>query len=126
MKAFTSKPTEVQKDIDFELDGTHYTFNPPKTTTQIVAIMQVKGSGTEADLQRAGAMLVWLSNGLNREHEPRKGKGGHDDFVEDCQSCQIDARLSDPDDVLELETVMEVITFLMEEVSGRPTTSRRD
>lgn len=122
MKAFTSKPTELRKEIDFELDGKTYTFNPPKTTTQLVAMMQVKGNDTNADLQRAGAMLTWLSNGLSREHEARKGKGGHNEFVDDCQSCDIDARLQDPDDNLELETVMELIAFLMETVSGRPTT----
>lgn len=122
MKAFTSKPTELRKEIDFELDGKTYVFNPPKTTTQLVAMMQVKGNDTNADLQRAGAMLVWLSNGLNREHEARKGVSGHSSFVEGCQSCEIDARLQDPDDALELETVMELIAFLMESVSGRPTT----
>lgn len=124
IKAFTSKPTTVNKPIDFDLDGVTYTFNPPKTTTQLVSIMQVKGSGDEANLQRAGAMLVWLSNGLNREHEPKPAKKhkGHEVYTEDCQSCAINARLQDPDDALELETVMEVLTGLMEEVSGRPTT----
>lgn len=122
MKAFTSKPTEVRKEVDFELDGKTYVFNPPKTTTQLVAMMQVKGNDVNADLQRANAMLVWLSNGLDRGHEPRKGKPGHVDFVEDCQSCDILARMEDPDDGLELETVMDVIAWLMEQVSGRPTT----
>lgn len=122
MKAFTSKPTELQKDLDFELDGKHYTFNPPKTTTQIVSMMSVKGTGFEADLQRAGSMMTWLSNGLSREHEGKKGKGGHFEFVEDCQSCDISNRLEDPDDGLELDTVMDLISWLMEQVSGRPTT----
>lgn len=122
MKAFTSKPTDLLKDVDFELDGKHYTFSPPKTTTQIVGMMQVKGRGFDADLQRANQMLVWLSNGLNRDHETRKGKPGHEDYVEDCQSCDVSARLTDPDDNLELDMVMEVIAWLMEQVSGRPTT----
>lgn len=122
MKAFTSRPTEVQKELDFELDGQHYTFNPPKTTTQIVAMMQVRGSDTSADLQRAGAMLRWFASGLDRSHEPRKGRGGHLDFVQDCQACQINSRLEDPDDPLELDTVMELIAWLTEQVSGRPTT----
>lgn len=122
MKAFTSKPTDLLKDVDFELDGKHYSFKPPKTTTQIVGMMQVRGRGFDADLQRANQMLIWLSNGLNREHESRKGKAGHEEHVEGCQSCDIAARLVDPDDALELEMVMEVIAWLMEEVSGRPTT----
>jgi hypothetical protein len=122
LKAFTSKPAETQKVIDFELDGKHYTFNPPKTTTQIVQMMSVKGKGFEADLQRANSMLVWLSNGLNREHETRKGVPGHDEYVEGCQSCDVAARLADPDDGLELDLVMEVVAWLMEEISGRPTT----
>lgn len=122
MKSFTSKPTELQKPIDFELDGKWYKFNAPKTTTQIVAMMSVKGKGFEADLQRAGAMLVWLSNGLDRAHETRKGVEGHEEYTEGCQSCDINSRLEDPDDALELDLVMEVIAALMEEVSGRPTT----
>lgn len=122
MKAFTSKPTETQKEIDFELDGKHYTFKPPKTTTQIVQMMGVKGTGFEADLQRANSMLVWLSNGLSREHETRKGVPGHNEYVEGCQSCDVSSRLQDPDDSLELDVVMEVVAWLMEQVSGRPTT----
>ncbi len=122
MKAFTSKPTDLLKPIDFELDGKTYTFNPPKTTTQIVSMMTVRGKGFEADLQRAGSMLVWLSNGLDRKHETRKGVPGHEEYVEGCQSCDIHNRLNDPDDTLELDTVMEVIAHLMETVSGRPTT----
>lgn len=122
MKAFTSKPADLLKDIDFELDGKHYSFKPPKTTTQIVGMMQVKGRGFEADLARAGQMLVWLSYGLDRDHETRKGVEGHEEYVEGCQSCDISARLGDPDDALELEMVMEVIAWLMEQVSGRPTT----
>lgn len=122
MKSFTSKPTELSAPIKFELDGKWYTFNAPKTTTQIVAMMSVKGKGFEADLERAGSMLVWLSNGLDRKHETRKGVPGHEDFVEGCQSCEIAARLADPDDNLELDTVMEIISELMAEVSSRPTT----
>jgi hypothetical protein len=122
VKAFTSKPTDLLKDIDFELDGKHYTFKPPKTTTQIIGMMQVKGRGFEADLQRANHMLVWMSHGLNREHESRKGVVGHEEYVEGCQSCDVSARLADPDDALELEQVMEVVAWLMEQVSGRPTT----
>jgi hypothetical protein len=124
MKAFTSKPTDVLKDVDFELDGKTYTFKPPKTSTQIVGMMQVKGKGFEADLERASVMLVWLSNGLSREHEPnpKKKYPGHEEYVEGCQSCDIKYRLEDPDDELELDTIMEVIAHLMEKVSGRPTT----
>lgn len=85
-------------------------------------MMQVRGRGFEADLQRANQMLIWMSHGLNREHETRKGVAGHEDYVEGCQSCDVAARMTDPDDSLELEMVMEVIAWLMEQVSGRPTT----
>lgn len=124
MKAFTSTPTKINKPIHFDLDEVTYEFNPPKTTTQVIAIMQIKGNSDEANLQRAAAMLVWLSNGLNKDHEPKPAKKhkGHEEYTEDCQSCAINARLADPEDVLELETVMEVLTALMEEVAARPTT----
>lgn len=123
MKAFTSKPAAAQKDIDFELDGTHYSFSPPKTTSQLIGIMSVRGKDTQADLERASHMLAWFGNGLNKEHQPRKGEGGHEEFVEGCQACDIDDKLNDPTPgTLELETVMEVIGWLMEESSSRPTT----
>lgn len=123
MKAFTTKPVAVAKVIDFELDGTHYSFNPPKTSTQLVAMMQVRGKDTAADLQRAGAMFAWLGHGLNSTHEPIRGKQeGHEEFVKDCQACHLQARLEDPSEPLEVETVMEIISWLMGEVTSRPTT----
>lgn len=125
MKAFTSNPTELGKVIDFELDGETYEFLPPKTSTQVIAMMQVKGNDTASDLQRVGAMFDWLANGLNKEHQPRKGRKaqvGHREYVEGCKACLLQARLEDPQDDLEIEQVMEVITWLMGESTGRPTT----
>jgi hypothetical protein len=125
MKAFSTKPIDAGKDVDFELDGDTYTFTPPKTSTSIVAMMQVKGDSMEANLQRVQAMFTWLGQGLNREHEPKKGRKpqpGHDEYVDGCQACLIQSRLEDPDDDLDVDTVMETITWLMGEVSGRPTT----
>lgn len=122
IKAFTSRPASIAKTIDFELDGETYEFVPPKQSMQLVAMMQVKGKGMEADLERVGAMFSWLSVGLNREHDGRKGKPGHEDYVDECQACKIQARLEDPDDNLEVETVMDMITWLMGEAAGRPTT----
>lgn len=122
MKAFTSKIVPTAKTIDFELDGVYYSFLPPKQSTQLVALLQIRGHGTEADIQRAGAMFSWLALGLNREHEPRKGQDGHTNAVDNCQACKIQMRLEDPDDALEIETVMDLITWLMGESAGRPTT----
>lgn len=122
MKSFTSKPADRSKPVDFELDGEHYIFNPPKQSTQLVSLLQVKGQGTVADIERVAAMFSWLGTGLNRDHEPRKGKTGHTEMVDDCQACKIQARLEDQDDDLEIEEVLELITWLMGEVAGRPTT----
>ena len=86
-------------------------------------MMGVRGKGFEADLERANSMLVWFSNGLDPKHETRKGVEGHDEYVEGCQSCDIQAQLDDPTPgSLELDTVMEIVAALMEEISGRPTT----
>lgn len=125
MKSFSTKPIEVGKPIEFDLDGDVMVFTPPKTATSIVGMMQVKGDDTNANLQRVAAMFTWLGQGLNREHEPRKGRKtqpGHEDYVEGCQACLVQSRLEDPDDDLDVEQVMEHISWLMGEVSGRPTT----
>lgn len=125
MKSFTTKPAQEIKPIDFELDGQHYSFSPPKTSAQLVGIMAVRGKGMEADLERAGSMLRWFSFGLNKDHDPNPAKkqAGHDSFVEDCQACAVQAQLDDPTPgSLELETVLEVIAWLIEEASARPTT----
>lgn len=125
MKSFSTKSIDAGGVIEFELDGDVYQFNPPKTATSFAAIMQIKGDSNEANIARLAAMFMWLGQGLNREHQTRTGRKaqpGHLSYVEGCTVCLLNDRLEDPDDDLEVSDVVDKITWLMGEVSGRPTT----
>ena len=124
MKAFQTKPVASGEPIVFPLDGVEYTFTPPKTSVGIVNMIQVHGDGPDANLARAGILMTWLGQGLDRAHEPRKGKKpkpGHTDYVEGCQACALQDRLEDPDDDLQIDTVLDIVNELIAEVAARPT-----
>jgi hypothetical protein len=122
VKQFNSKTQENKAVIEFELDGHTYYFTPVKQSTQLVKLLTVKTKGMEADLERVGSMFDWLAAGLDREYYKAYQKDPDAQPAEDSQWKHLMGRLEDPDDNLELDTVTEVITWLMGEVSGRPTT----
>lgn len=122
MKQFNSKAPEERAVISFELDGHTYHFTPVKQSTQLIKLVTVKSKGTEGDLERVGAMFDWLAAGLDRDYYKAYQKDPEAEPADDSQWKHLIGRLEDPDDNLELETVTEVITWLMGEVAGRPTT----
>ena len=88
--------------ITFDLGGDdhEYSFVPPKQADMVIPML-----GADSDLVAAKAAFEWLDSGLSTEDQDR-----------------ISARLKDPKDDLDIDTIEEVVTKLVEQVSARPTT----
>lgn len=123
-KSFESKPQseEFRKPIEFVLQGETFVFSPVKPSTQLIRLFTIKGKSQDAEIERAGSMLDWLAAGLDREYYKAWQKDQDLVASEGSQWKKLLDMLGDPDNPLELETVTEVITWLMGEVAGRPTT----
>ena len=118
MKQFSSKVVERSQPIEFELDGATYSFQPGKRTDVLMAMLVPDTKGKLKDLDRTSQLLNWFSNGLNKDHNEK-----HDSFTADCQACDVEKRLKDPDDILEAETVLEATMWLIGESAGGKATS---
>lgn len=117
MKTFSGTASKSQP-IEFELNGKTYTFAPTKKASVLMALLVAGGKSEFKEMDRISQLLDWFSNGLNKDHNKK-----HDAHVEGCQACDIQARLADVDDDLDFDTVIEVTSWLMGEVSGAvPTT----
>lgn len=92
-----------KKPITFDLGGDahKYRFTPPKQAGMIMPMLTA-----ENDLEAARSAFEWLDRGLSEDDRAR-----------------IKARLEDEDDDLDFDTIEEVVTKLVERLSGeRPTT----
>jgi hypothetical protein len=115
------KTSRKRKDpLTFTVEGEDhiYSFTPPKTALMMLPMLDVivaQGVGTEeaqgeAGLRMMKAQLDWLSAGLSEQDNDR-----------------LLARISDPEDDLDFETLVgEYIPELAKVTGGRPTTSRDD
>lgn len=116
MRVFTSKDSDPQEPIPFEADGKQYSFTPSKKV-DLLNVLLVPGKGATKELDRTSQILNWFSKGLNKDHNEK-----HDNWTADCQACDIEKRINDDDDKLKKETILEIATWLIGEVSGsRPT-----
>lgn len=106
-KEFSTKSRE-RRQIEFTLDGETFTFTPPKRAELIMSVIAEDGlnsKGTDTDSIRD--MLNWLGDGLG-----------------ETQAASLLARLRDPDDDLDLDTVNEIARYLLGQSSNRPTRRR--
>lgn len=87
--------------ITFTLGGdTHkYAFTPPKKAAMITVMMSAT-----SDLEAAKGAFGWLDDGLSTEDRDK-----------------IAARLKDPEDDLDIDTIEQVVSALVERTTGRPT-----
>lgn len=115
MKSFVSNPTKLADAIPFELDGKEYTFTPPEKSGLLVSLAAGRRSGDGLEVIRS--QMSWFASGLNGDHE-----SDHETLQANCVACDVFKRLEDPKDPLTLETLAEVVSWLIGESSGRPTT----
>lgn len=86
--------------IPFNLDGRQFNFYPPKRAGIILGILDSKDTGT---IGATGAFFDWLGQGLS----------------EDDNNFLV-ARLKDPNDDLDLDTIADIARDLMERASDTP------
>lgn len=109
----TTAPSGARKPMDFQtakrrkepipftLDGEEYEFTPQKNSVLVMPSMSDDKDGTE----ELRGIFDWLGAGLPDEQEQR--------LIE---------RLKDPEDDLDLDMLSEIVSGLIEEIGGRPTT----
>lgn len=81
-----------------------YVFTPPKSAVMLMPILEVDSTSDEG-LGLTKATFDWLGSGLSQEDRER-----------------VIARLKDPQDDLDIDTLTEVVQALSERVAARPTT----
>jgi hypothetical protein len=105
MSDLSFKVAARRKDpVTFDLEGDKhvYSFTPPK---QARVFMPLLAAGDDGDIASSKAVFEWLDDGLSEEDREH-----------------LEARLRDPEDDLDFDTLGEIVKGLMEKVSGRPTT----
>lgn len=83
-------------------DDYEYVFTPPKNAVMLMPVLEVNDSDLELGLTKS--TFNWLGGGLSEEARSR-----------------VIARLKDPKDDLDIDTLSEVVTKLQEIVTARPT-----
>lgn len=117
MQTFRAKPYQ-SRVLEFELAGDIYLFTTSKPSEFVLALLSTP-TGANAELFQTKHALNWLSDGLNSQHDADNHEAKPDS---NCQVCRLQGRLLDKNDKeVDLEIVMEVVNWLIGEVSGRPT-----
>jgi hypothetical protein len=94
----------VLEDLPFTLDGVEYTLRAPKESQ--LAFLFASSAASRSSSDRVAAILDFLESAL---------VSPGDEILR--------ARLLDPNDDLDLDAIMEIMTWAMETWSGRPPTS---
>jgi hypothetical protein len=121
LKSYTSERQEGY-EFEREIDGEKFVFRPKKKSSAFVRMLTVDRNDDTKAIGYAQAQLEFLEDSLDRTHRKTKKQPGHgQDSVEGCQACRMYDRLNDDDDPLALETLFEVASDLMGDMSSRPT-----
>lgn len=106
-KAFTTAAKQ-RDEIPFTIDDDEFHFDPPKLAKAMLPILDGSSGGDEQQQMAATkAMWDWLRAGLPEAEYKR-----------------LTARMDDDDDHFDIEDLVEVVRYLVSEVSGRPSTKQ--
>nr|DAY02384.1 MAG TPA: hypothetical protein [Caudoviricetes sp.] len=97
-------PGKSRKFIDVELVGTEYKVRPPKASVAVFLSQALKDAGEDAE-KLIEALAKW----------------NHVLFGKEVGS-EVTKRLKSPTDDLDIPDIIELITAVMEESGGNPTT----
>lgn len=97
--------------IPFTIEGDDhvYQFVPPKRAAMVLDAVGVNASDDDAVANVIRQQFDWLGDGLGEE-----------------QAARIETRLRDPNDDLDVDVLQELLKWLLEQASGRPTTPPSD
>lgn len=101
-------PGKSRKSIDVELVGTKYKVRPPKTAIAVFLSRSLQDAGDDTEA---------LFEGLSKWCRVLFGKE---------TGSQVMDRLKSPTDDLDIPDLTDLITAVMEEAGGNPTTSSSD
>lgn len=103
--------TRRKEPIRFTIDGDpfEYAFTPPKQAGMLLSAVTFDPSDAASLVPVVRQQFDWLDEGLGIE-----------------QAAHLEARLRDPGDDLDVDTLAEIIMWLTEQVAGRPTTPPSD
>lgn len=106
-KDFETQPRDTTP-IPFTLDGETYTFRPPKMISLILPVLgtDLSDPSTQQAQEMMTAQMDWLEAGLDED-----------------EATRIAARLRDPKDDFDLDDLVNIVQWLVESVSKRPTTT---
>lgn len=132
LKTFVSSATATAEadtpDLErtVEIDGLEVTFHLPDINQVVLSTMMIEQATSNVE---AGAALINIFFGLIKPEEIPRGLDGEevdedDDgpMFTDFTARKLQARMMDPNDKFGIETIAEVMMWLMEEWSSRPTT----
>lgn len=103
VKSFTStKEKEVIEPIQFELEGE--TFEAYGQVPGAVLLDFIAESSREDSVGSAGAILGYLKSSMNKENYKR-----------------FDKLTRDPEKVIQLQVLADIVSYLVEERTNRPT-----
>lgn len=93
--------------ITFDLEGDEhvYTFQPPKQAVMFMPVLAPDADDEMLGINLTKSSFQWLDAGLSKSDSDR-----------------IEARLRNPEDDLDFDTLGEVVKGLVEHVGARPTT----
>lgn len=101
LKSFTSKKTEKVEPIPFELEGEKFEAYGAVSGAVLLDFLAAAAGETSGDT--AKALMVYLERSMNASEWRRFNKLIHD-----------------PDVLVELETLSDIVSYLIEERSSRP------
>jgi hypothetical protein len=102
IKSFSSASKEVAEPIPFELEGE--TFEAYGQVPGAVLLDFIAASQQEDNSGTAGAILGYLKSSMDKDNFKR-----------------FDALTRDPEKVIELQVLADIVGYLIEERSSRPT-----
>lgn len=105
-KAFTTA-TKHRESIEFSIDDDEFHFDPPKLAKAMLPMLDGSDDGDQERMAATKAMWDWLRAGLPEPEYKR-----------------LTARMDDDDDEFDVEDLVEVVRYLVSQVSGRPSTKQ--
>lgn len=102
LKSFTSKKKDTAEPIAFELEGE--SFEAYAEVPGAVLLDFIGASDSDSTGKSAASILEYLKNSLNAENYKRFNK-----------------IIRDPEVLVDIETLAEIVSFLIEERTSRPT-----